>query len=228
MPVKIHPAEGYGAHIRSVEELADETQAVRVIAETAAGGGVEEAPIDSNAYLRSNGAWLLHQNLYSIENATIERLIDGSSVALTQYPTGTGDVNARQIEFGPGEGTGGDPVQLNSLGAVTFNTAGLYRIKVALQFGREGSGGVSHVLFRVLVNGTQAGRSVAYTLENSDSVNYFENDTWIFFPAGITLTFEVMRDAAGNNSGGLKGYTPSGSWNDAPSAAIRVERLVDP
>ena len=56
--VKIYPAEGFGAHIRSVDELSTEVEAVRNIAETAAGGGVEEAPQDTTAYVRQDASWL--------------------------------------------------------------------------------------------------------------------------------------------------------------------------
>jgi hypothetical protein len=57
--------------------------------------------------------------------------------------------------------------------------------------------------------------------------SYFENDTWVELPSGVDLVFEVMRDSAGNNSGGLFGFAPSadpGQWNDSPCAALRVER----
>lgn len=227
MTVKIDPAEGYGAHRRSVQELSEEVQAVRNIAETAAGGGIEEAPLDANAYLRSNGGWVLHENVYSIDEARIERLIDGASTSTTQYPSGSGNVNRLQIEFGPSINTGVDPVQLDNLGRVTVNRTGLYRIKVALQFGRSGSAGTATILFRVLVNGVQAGRSVAVDLQASSSLDYFENDTWITLPAGVELTFEIMRDPAGNDSGGLRGLPSVDGWNSSPSAAIRIERLID-
>ena len=96
--------------------------------------------------------------------------------------------------------------------------------------GRTGASGTSILLFRVLVNGVQAGRSIVTKLGNADEEQYFENDTWIFLPAGAVLTFEVMRDAAGSNFGGLFGFDPTvdggNEWNDAPSAAIRVEGWV--
>lgn len=222
--VKVYPSEGFGAHIRSVEELATEVEAVRGIAETAAGGGVEEAPVDGNSYHRENAGWVVDVP-FDVSTINIVRVLDATSSAGTQYPTGTGEANRRQIEFGPAQHTGAEPVQMDATGSVTFNQGGLYRIKVALQFGRAGSGGSSYLSFRVLVNGTQAGRSVTFTLDNADSLSYFENDEWIYFPAGTVLTFEIMRDPIGNNSGGLKSFSPTGSWNDAPTAALRVQRL---
>lgn len=225
MAVKIYPAEGNGAHMRSVVELEQEVAVVRNIAETAAGGGIPEAPVDGELYLRGSSAWQQYAP-FDVRDINIERVLDVASVAVTQYPAGTGDANALQVEFGPAVNTGADVVQMDANGTVTFNQGGLYRIKVALQFGRTGSGGSSYLSFRVLVNGTQAGRSVTFTLDNADSLSYFENDEWIYFPAGIQLSFEIMRDPVGNNSGGLKSFSPSGAWNTAPTAALRIQRLV--
>ncbi len=160
---------------------------------------------------------------------SIERLFDAESVATTQEPTTTGVANAIVIEFGPAVGTGSSPVQLSAGGVFTVNQAGTYRIKVALQFGRSGSSGISRLLFRAVINGTQAGRSIASNISNANEEQYFENDTWVTVPAGTVLQFELMRDLAGNDSGGLLAITPSvetGSWSIAPTAAVRVERWV--
>lgn len=157
----------------------------------------------------------------------IERLLDAESIAPSQEPSGTGVANAAQVEFGPPVNTPLDPVSIDASGALFINESGTYRIKVALQFGRTGGAGTSELLFRVLLNGVQAGRSIHASVQNSNVTSYFENDTWIFLPAGTTLTFEVMRDASGNNSGGIYSFTPSveaGSWSFSPSSVIRVER----
>jgi len=157
----------------------------------------------------------------------IERLLDAESVALSQEPIGLGASNAVQIEFGPPVNTPLDPVNIDASGALFVNESGTYRIKAALQFGRTGGAGTSELLFRVLANGVQSGRSVHTSVQNSNITSYFENDTWIFLPAGTILTFEVMRDASGNDSGGIYSFTPSaeaGSWNFSPSSAIRVDR----
>ncbi len=157
----------------------------------------------------------------------IERLIDGVSVSANQQPSDTGAANAMQIEFGPSIDS--DSVSLDSSGQVTINEAGTYRIKVALQFGRTGGAGTSKLLFRALINGAQAGRSVSAFISNANEEQYFENDTWLTVPAGMLITYEVMRDSDGNNSGGLFEVQPTpeaGSWNSAPCAAIRIERWV--
>jgi hypothetical protein len=159
----------------------------------------------------------------------VERLIDGESVAASQQPSTTGAANAIQIEFGPSINTGSDPIQLGSNGDLTVNTTGTYRIKIALQFGRTGASGTSILIFRVTAGGTQLGRSVSSKHSNADALSYFENDTWVTLDAGTVLKFELMRDAAGSDFGGLFPIVPSaeaGVWNDAPCAALRVERWI--
>lgn len=84
----------------------------------------------------------LLEQILSATDISIGRLIDGASTAATQEPAGTGTANGLQIEFGPAINTGSDPVNLLADGTVTFITDGLYRIKVALQFGRSGASGV--------------------------------------------------------------------------------------
>ena len=159
----------------------------------------------------------------------IERLLDGISSASTQEPTGTGQANSIQIEFGPNNLAPSDPVNLVGDGTLNINEGGTYRIKVALQFGRSGASGTSKLFFRVRVNGVQAGRSISAFISNANEEQYFENDTWLTVPPGTELKFDLMRDADGNNSGGLFRIQPTpeaGQWNDAPTAAIRVERWI--
>lgn len=161
---------------------------------------------------------------------SIERLIEGVSLASDQQPTGLGIANAINVEFGVAQGTGGDPVQMDVNGMLTFNTGGLYRIKVVFQFGRTGGSQTAEVLFRFLVNGVQLGRSVGVKLGNADDLRYIDIDNWFNVPQGATLNTQVMRDNAGNNSGGLFQTIPTnegaGTWSNVPCAVMRVERLI--
>lgn len=161
---------------------------------------------------------------------TIERLVDGKSVAVSQNPTGTGEANQVQIEFGPALNTGTDPVQLLVDGTLRFNEAGLYRVKITLAYGRTGGTGVAELRFRALLNGTQAGQSVGAKIDSSDIDNVFTDEAWLEIPASTDITYEIMRDASGNNSGGLLQTSidaaTAPSWNAATCAAIRVERFV--
>lgn len=162
---------------------------------------------------------------------SIERLFDGVSVSASQQPTGTGEANKIQINFGPAIGTGSDDVQLLANGTVKVNTAGTYRIKIALQFGRTGSAGTSVLLFRVADSlNNQLGRTVSAIIDDPDTLVPYENDTWLTVPAAMDFKFEVMRDLSGNNSGGIFSVTPTveggSEWANAPAAAIRVERWI--
>lgn len=161
----------------------------------------------------------------------IERTLDALSVATTQSPTGLGTANSIQIEFGPAVNTVSDPASTLADGTVNLNLAGTYRIKLALQFGRTGSSGTSILLFRVTDGlGNQLGRSISALIDNPNTDRYLENDTWLTVPDNTVLKFEIMRDSAGNNSGGLLATVPTvdggNEWNVAPSAAIRIERWV--
>jgi len=160
----------------------------------------------------------------------IERLIDGVSLASSQEPSTTGFADAINVEFGAAQGTGSDPVELDVNGRATFNEAGLYRIKVVFQFGRTGGAGTSEVLFRFLVDGVQLGRTVGVKLGNADDLRYIDIDNWFNVPVGAVLDTQVMRDDAGNDSGGLFKTIPTdegvGTWNDVPCAVLRIERWI--
>lgn len=160
----------------------------------------------------------------------IERLIEGTSLAASQQPTGLGIANAINVEFGVAVGTVGDPVQMDVDGKVTFNTAGLYRVKVVFQFGRTGGSQTAEVLFRFLINGAQLGRTVGVKLGNADDLRYIDIDNWFNVPQGATLDTQVMRDANGNDSGGLFQTVPTdegaGTWNNVPCAVVRIERFI--
>ena len=167
----------------------------------------------------------------SLVTGAIERLIDGESTAISQNPTGLGIANSIQVEYGAAIGNANTDVMLALDGTLTFNKAGTYRIKIAIQFGRVGNPSASKILFRVIdSNGDQLGRSVGYLISSGDETKYFENDTWLPVTAGLTVRTEVMRDSSGVNTGGLVSITPTdegvNTWNFAPTAAIRVERFI--
>lgn len=160
----------------------------------------------------------------------IERLFDANSTELSQNPTGLGESNAHQITFGPALLTVNDPVQMLADGTFRINEAGLYRAKISLVYGRTGSSGVSELRFRALVNGTQAGVSIGTKLVNANASIPYTDDAWIQLPAGTDITYEVMRDSSGADSGGLLvppiTAATAPSWNPATCAALRVERLI--
>ena len=159
-------------------------------------------------------------------------MLEAISLAVSQEPSGLGIANAIQVEFGAAQFTVSDPVMIDVNGTVTFNVTGMYKVKSIFQFGRTGASGTSEVLFRLLVDGVQLGRSVGVKLGNSDVLNYIDIDNWFNVPAGTTLETEIMRDNSGNNSGGIFKTAPTdegaGTWGDVPCTILRIERWASP
>lgn len=163
---------------------------------------------------------------------SIQRLYDGESLESPQEPS-TPDT-AKYITFGAVQGTGADPIQTIAQGGdseasiLQINQAGTYRLKTAIQYGRDGASGTSILNFRALVNGAQAGRTISEKLENSNATALFTDEAWLTLPAGVQITYEVIRDSNGSNFGGLVAGETSGStgWNASPSCALRIERWI--
>lgn len=157
-----------------------------------------------------------------IAGMTITRVIDAESTAASQLPAGLD--TPLQIEFGPLVST--TDATLSAAGALTINTTGTYRIKVSVELGRSGGAGTSVMFLRALVNGVQAGRSIVYKITSATQTNSFNDEAWLTLPAGTVITYELIRDSAGSNDGGLyKDSTTVLSWSDSPSAALRVEKF---
>ena len=166
----------------------------------------------------------------AISNMRIDRVLEAESPLTSQEPTGLGLANLIQVTYGAAQFGSSDPVQIDANGLVTINEEGLYRIKNVFQFGRTGASGTSELLFRILFNGVQVGRSIGIKLGNSDNLNYVDIDNWFNVPADSTLQVQLMRDTSGNNSGGLFKTIPTDegaeTWSDVPCALIRIERFI--
>lgn len=164
----------------------------------------------------------------------IERLYDGSSALLSQEPTGLD--TPLEVQFGAPFGTVSDPVSAEIRGGsgnteasiLKINQAGTYRIKTSIQFGRTGASGTSRLNFRALINGVQAGRSISEYMENANVLDLLVDEAWLALPAGLEITYELIRDSNGSNSGGIFAGEVSGStgWNASPGCSLRVERWI--
>lgn len=187
---------------------------------TSAGGFTNNVEIQFNYWATSP----------RVQNIIIERLYDGESGISPQEPNSVDSPVA--IQFGAIQGTSSDPIQTIAQGVDTeasilrINQPGLYRLKTAIQYGRETNPGTAILNFRALINGVQAGRTINQRLNNSNTTALFTDEAWLNLPAGIDITYEVIRDSNGANSGGLIAGVTSGSsgWNGSPTAALRVER----
>ena len=172
-----------------------------------------------------SGSWGIVPSTFDPKTMVVERLLDATSLAASQQPVAVD--TPVQLEFGAAQNTVSDPVMISAAGAVTINTAGTYRIKLSFAYGRTGGAGVSELYFRALIGGTQAGQSIHAKVSSADVYIPFTDEAWLTLPAGMVITYELMRDSSGNNSGGIFSGSPTPvDWNDNPCAALRVERWV--
>lgn len=120
-------------------------------------------------------------------------------------------------------------VTLDALGVITFLQTGFYMVNVQGLFKRVGSsGGTAKVHFRGLVNGTQMGPTQAVDIDVVGvGIPYERSMPLNVTSIGTTLTFEIVRDSAGTNAGGLyQENTTLAGWGDVPSAAILINKIV--
>ena len=119
-----------------------------------------------------------------------------------------------------------DPVMygVNTPGVVTFNEVGNYIINAFGNVYRTTSGGVAHLKFRALVDGVEAGYvKTIYIDQNTFEIPYELTIPIYVSAAGTTLEFEIMRDSAGVDDGGLnRDTTTLLGWGNTPSAYIQI------
>jgi hypothetical protein len=155
----------------------------------------------------------------------LEVVLAGSSLAASQEPLVTN--SPITVEFGAASGGINDPVQIDSLGNITFNEAGNYILRIAVHFGRSGSSGTSELRLRSVINGSQIGETVGESITSSSEVKYISVSLQSSQEIGDVLHFELMRDSSGNNSGGLFQLSVNPlDWSAAPSARILIQRFV--
>lgn len=153
-------------------------------------------------------------------------LIDQESTAASQEPTAVDD--PIQVEFGPAASDPGGFVSLANDGSLTILQAGTYQITAFFRFGRTGASGTSILLGQLLVNGVAPPefQALAFRIDNPNFVSISSIQFTAKFPANAVLTFEIARDSAGINQGGLFRFVPTTlPWNPSPSAGIRVSLI---
>lgn len=161
--------------------------------------------------------------LYADKGVREVELLRAASTT-TQAPTAVD--TPLQLTFGAAQLSATDPVMLNSAGQVTFNTAGVYAIRIKLQNGRTGATGTSILLSRLLINGAQVGSTAAVKMTQTDATTPTESRVVIQATAGQTFTVQIMRDSAGSNFGGVYPQVATvAAWGTAPSALLVISRL---
>lgn len=144
-----------------------------------------------------------------------------SSELTNQIPSAL--ATALQVKFGAA--VSNTVLTLGADGTITFLQSGHYHIETRLQVGRVGTTGTSLLLARCLKNDVQYGGGSAFKLDDAETL--FPCVAIIHFDAAVynTLKFQIMRDPAGDNSGGLYFTDPSDGWNNIPSANITITKI---
>lgn len=157
------------------------------------------------------------------------------STSLTQTPTGLGAPGAITVHFGAGGSTSGGEFDVDSSGVITCNMNTIqYNFELGMRIRRSGASQVSNMVARMLyaedgVNFVQVGGTFGARIDAPDTV-WRESFSIKFSPkVGSKIKFEVARDEAGNNSGEIGTFQPTGtlsSWNPVNSASLDILKTV--
>ena len=133
---------------------------------------------------------------------------------------------ALQITFGAAQNDGTDDAQLLADGTVQINTPGSYVIEHVFTIGRTSSGQSAQIDFRILNDGVQAGNTAVYKMDSTDQSVLLSFTTLREYAGGTAITYEIARDTAGPDEGGLFAYPVSvPGWEPAFSAIVSVVRI---
>ena len=182
---------------------------------------LKQSEVDAKDTVVNNKVTALDARVTSIE-ASHTALVVASSTALSQQPSTTD--TPLQVEFGVAQVT--TDIDVSATGAFTFKTTGKYIISPFFQYGRTGATGTSILVNRYLLNGVQIGSSLAAKVDNSDTLVPWSSSIQFTATAGDVVTVEILRDSAGNDSGGLFKVTPTIGWNPAPCASVQIYKAI--
>ena len=130
-----------------------------------------------------------------------------------------------QVTFGGAQTV--TELDLDAAGNLTCLVAGWYTFLWNIRFTRTSGTGVAHLLFRVLINGTQVGNSISSNLASASDVIPFSVSAGLDLAVNDVITAEILRDSAGNDDGGLANFVPVlGTWVGSPSADLRIDKTV--
>lgn len=156
-------------------------------------------------------------------NLTATQVLNGIST-IAQAPSALNSPIV--VSFGAAQGTPQDDVMIDSGGTIVFNTSGLYIINGFGAVERQGSsGGTAYFLFRATLNGTQITATKSFHIATTNISTPYEITIPFQANAGDLIRFEVMRDSAGVNAGGLYPTATLGGWGNAPSSQIQIWKL---
>ena len=140
-----------------------------------------------------------------------------------QDPVGLGA--ALQIVFGGAQST--PYFSDDGAGNITVLATDEYHLDAKFTIGRSGAAGESQIYLRALLDGVQTGTSIHTIVDNSRIEIPLTFTTTVNLTAGQVLTFEIIRDTDGNDSGGLTAGIPDVvGWADSPSASLVFTRFA--
>jgi uncharacterized protein (DUF779 family) len=184
---------------------------------------VDGLPGTSGQVLKSTGSGVLWDS--SVYVPSIITVLNAESTLVGQAPAAVD--TPLQVRFDGPESNA--YVTLSTLGVITFLQTGVYSVNIQGLFKRLGSsGGTAKVHFRGLLNSMPVGPTQAVDLDVVGvGIPYERSILLEITTAGSTLTFEIVRDSAGVNAGGLyQEITTLPSWGNVPSAAILINKIV--
>jgi hypothetical protein len=162
--------------------------------------------------------------LRDVEGGETEVLFSTSLLAeslVDQNPTGLGV--ALQVTLGDAQTT--EFFDLDTLGNITVLVTDEYAVRAKFTVGRTGVAGESQIYTRLLINGVQQGASSHTIIDNPRIEIPFDFEANGNLTAGDILTFEIIRDTDGDDSGGLTAGIPDVvGWNSSPSARVLFSR----
>lgn len=163
-------------------------------------------------------------SILSLQNIDLTNVLSATSYA-DQEPSGLD--SPLQVTFGAAQNTASDAVMLDSAGNITFNQTGTYLFNGYATIERQGSsGGVASLLFRSLINGSQASTIKGFDLGNTQIMIPYEVTVPVKIEtSGTILTWELLRDSSGVDSGGIYSHTTSSSWDNVPSTHFDIYKL---
>jgi hypothetical protein len=169
-----------------------------------------DGTVDSNSYLTAG-------------NIQFTQVLNGFST-VAQAPSALN--TPLIVSFGAAQGSPSTDVELQAGGKVIFNRAGAYFVNAYGNVERQGSsGGVSVLLFRAVLNGTQISTTKGFHLDTPSLPTPYEVTIPFQANAGDVLQFEIMRDSSGTNAGGVYPHINLGGWSNVPSTQVQIWKV---
>lgn len=183
-------------------------------------GGQSAVSNDAGVMTQGLGFPLRHVDIgpSGLDTSTIMEARDFTA----QEPDGTD--NPLQVTFGPLQNV--PEFSLSAAGLVTCLIAGSYNFVIKLEFGRATNPGVAIVVARFLFNGFPIGGVISATLPTISTVIPSSFLGTVPLSVGDTLAMELLRDSAGNDSGGLYPLDVTlAGWASSSSTSLVITRV---